>query len=84
MRALAARFGLLCSDFISPNARIAFQERAVLNSIERRHAAAGHGDLAKAKGCCYDPRFGARAMPAPIPAMGDRLMVGLQTLTLPV
>ncbi len=38
--------------------------------------------LADIGGCCYDPRSGGNDRL--IPALGDRLMVGLQTLTLPV
>ncbi len=44
---------------------------------------ASDADLADIGSCCYDPRSGGH-MRRPIPALGDRLMVGLQTLTLPV
>jgi hypothetical protein len=40
-------------------------------------------DLADIRRCCYDPRSGDPRGRL-IPALGDRLMVGLQTLTLPV
>ncbi len=43
----------------------------------------GVAHLADIQRCCYDPRSGARCGRL-IPALGDRLMVGLQTLTLPV
>ena len=45
---------------------------------------APHARLADRRRGCYDPRFGVAPGPRPIPALGDRLMVGLQTLTLPV
>ncbi len=40
-------------------------------------------DLADIECYCYDPRFDGPLL-RQIPALGDRLMVGLQTLTLPV
>ena len=43
-------------------------------------------ELADTKVTCYEPASSADGdfSPLPDPALGDRLMVGLQTLTLPV